>query len=60
MIGTDKFADSKCLKCSYLPVCDGGCNLYRVGYQEKNIPYNTCEINDEGLIKYIETYLENE
>ncbi|MBQ3190119.1 MAG: SPASM domain-containing protein [Bacteroidaceae bacterium] len=58
MIGTDKFADSKCLKCSYLPVCDGGCNLYRVGYQERNISYNVCEINDEGLIKYIETYLE--
>lgn len=60
MEGTDKFTDRKCIKCNYLPVCDGGCNLYRVGYQEKNIPYNACDINDEGLIKYIETYLENE
>lgn len=60
MHGSDKFADAKCLKCNYLPVCDGGCNLYRVGYIEKNIPYNVCPINDEGLIKYIETYLENE
>ena len=57
--GTDKYADNKCLKCSYLPTCNGGCNLYRVGYQKKNIPYNACEINDEGLIKYIETYLGN-
>ena len=37
-----------------------GCNLYRVGYQKKNILYNACEINDEGLIKYIETYLAKE
>lgn len=58
IIGSDKFADIKCRKCTYLPVCDGGCNLYRVGYLEKNIPYNVCPINDEGLVKYIETYLD--
>jgi len=58
MIATDKFSDEKCLKCCYLPVCDGGCNLYRVGNIEKGIPYNVCNINDEGLIKYLETYME--
>lgn len=58
IIGSDKFADNKCRKCTYLPVCDGGCNLYGVGYLEKNIPYNVCPINDEGLVKYIETYLD--
>lgn len=58
MIGSDKFSDTKCLKCSYLPVCDGGCNLYRVGYLEKNIPYDVCNINDKGLVKFVETYME--
>lgn len=58
MVGTDKFADEKCLKCTYLPICDGGCNLYRVGKLEKNLPYNVCDINEKGLIKYLETYSE--
>lgn len=57
IIGSDKFADNKCRKCSYLPICDGGCNLYRVRYLERNIPYNACRINDEGLVKFMETYL---
>ena len=60
MIGTDKFADSKCRQCHYLPICDGGCNLYRVGYIEKGIPYNVCSFNDESLVKYIETYMETQ
>lgn len=60
VVGTDKFADNKCKQCHYLPVCDGGCNLYRVGYIEKGIPYNVCSFNDESLIKYIETYMETQ
>lgn len=58
LISTDKFADEKCLHCSYLPVCDGGCNLYRVGYIEKGTPYDVCQLNDKGLVKYLETYFE--
>ncbi len=58
MEATDKFSDAKCLKCSYLPICNGGCNLYRVGFMEKGIPYNVCEINQEGLVKYLENYCE--
>lgn len=57
IVGSDKFADTKCRKCSYLPICNGGCNLYRIRYLERRIPYNVCPINDEGLVKYIETYL---
>lgn len=58
MVGTDKFSDKKCLKCGFLPICDGGCNLYRVGKIEKDIPYNVCCINEAGLVKYLETYME--
>lgn len=58
IIDSDKFTDSKCRQCSYLPICNGGCNLYRVRYLERKVPYNVCPINDEGLLKYIETYLD--
>jgi uncharacterized protein len=56
MISSDKFSDEKCLDCSFLPICDGGCNLYRIGEKEKGIPYNVCNINNRGLIQYLETY----
>lgn len=39
-------------------LCTSDYHLYRVGYIEKNIPYNVCQINDKGLIKYLETYSE--
>jgi len=57
--GTDKFSDDKCLECGLLPICDGGCNLYRVGKIEKGIPYNVCCINQSGLVKFLETYMES-
>lgn len=58
MVGTDKFADTRCLNCGFLPICDGGCNLYRVGKIEKGIPYDVCNLDEQGLIHYLETYLE--
>lgn len=58
MTGSDKFSDVKCLGCSFLPICDGGCNLYRVGKQEKSIDYNVCCINEKGLEKLLDTYLQ--
>lgn len=58
MTGSDKFSDAKCLGCSFLPICDGGCNLYRVGKQEKGIDYDVCSINEKGLEKILDTYLQ--
>lgn len=58
MAGSDKFSDAKCLGCSFLPICNGGCNLYRVGKQEKGIDYNVCCINKNGLEKLLDTYLQ--
>lgn len=53
MTGSDKFSDSKCLNCSFLPICDGGCNLYRVGKKERNLDYNVCNYNEECLEKLL-------
>lgn len=58
MIDSDKFADSKCIECSFLPVCDGGCNLYRIGKIEKGIPYNVCNLDETGLARFVELYYE--
>ncbi len=57
MTGSDKFSDTKCIGCSFLPVCDGGCNLYRVGKQEKGIDYDVCSMTPKGLVKILDTYL---
>ncbi len=54
--GSDKFSDSKCLKCRYLPVCDGGCNLYRVNYKKNKTPYDICQYDDEGMKNFLEEY----
>lgn len=57
MIGTDKFTDEKCLICKFLPVCNGGCNLYRMEKLENNTPYDICPIDDKGFIKYMESFM---
>lgn len=47
MIGTDKFSDPKCLDCSLLPICDGGCSRYRFedDYQTSDLcPFSETEI----------------
>lgn len=54
--GSDNFSDSKCLNCRYLPVCDGGCNLYRVNYKSNKKPYDICQYDDEGMINFLEEY----
>lgn len=55
MFGSDKFEDPKCLDCKIFPICDGGCNRFRIEHQYKGIPYNVCPIDDNGLIGYLDT-----
>ena len=54
--GSDKFSDSKCIRCRYLPVCNGGCNLYRINYKRDKIPYDICQYDDEGMKTFLEEY----
>ena len=51
MVGSDKFADANCRKCTYLPICNGGCNLSRVRSLERKVPYNNCSIDSEECVK---------
>lgn len=58
MFGSDKFTDSKCLDCKMFPICDGGCNRYRVEHKYKGTPYNVCPIDEESLKKKLEIVFE--
>jgi uncharacterized protein len=58
IIGTDKFTDTKCLDCKILPICSGGCNLYRYEYNHNKTPYNICPLDEDGLKKHIEIFYE--
>jgi uncharacterized protein len=53
MVNSDKFVDEKCLKCRIFPVCEGGCNRFRVEKNYLNIPYNICPIDENGLTDYL-------
>ena len=59
MTGSDKFSDKKCLDCSFIPICEGSCNLYRVCFLEKGIPYEVCDIDKDCLVKLLEIYYES-
>ena len=54
MISSDKFSDETCLNCKIFPICDGGCNRFRIEYQYKGIPYKNCPVDRVGLVRYLE------
>lgn len=49
IVGTDMFNDEKCLVCQLLPVCDGGCPLYRLEKKLLGKDYDVCPIRKEDL-----------
>jgi len=56
--GTDKFNDEKCKKCFLFPVCDGGCNLYRLDYKMYKKEYNVCPIEPDDIDILLEMFYE--
>jgi uncharacterized protein len=58
MVNSDKFVDEKCLKCRIFPICEGGCNRFRVNKNYLNIPYNVCPIDETGLADYLQIIYE--
>lgn len=57
-VGSDKFTDTKCLKCNIFPICDGGCNRFRVDHKLYDKNYNVCPVDREGLEKYLDILYE--
>jgi uncharacterized protein len=58
MVNSDKFVDEKCLKCRIFPICEGGCNRFRVDKNYLNIPYNVCPVDENGLADYLQIIYE--
>ncbi|MFR3217445.1 MAG: radical SAM protein [Dysgonomonas mossii] len=54
MLGSDKFVDSKCLKCHIFPICSGGCNRFRIEQQYNGTPYDVCPTDEKGLHDYLD------
>lgn len=49
VVGSDMFSDSKCQKCKFFPICDGGCELARMKYKQEGIQYDICPYSDETI-----------
>lgn len=58
MLSSDKFSDSKCLKCSVLPICSGGCNKYRLdtSYSQTDI----CPLAPDAIPQFFDVHQLNE
>lgn len=57
--GSDKFSDPKCMNCKYIPICDGGCNLYRIKAKKTGRAYEVCQYDDQGMQEFLENYTLN-
>ena len=55
MLGSDKFEDPKCLNCKIFPICNGGCNRFRLEKQYNGTSYNVCPVDEKGLINFLHT-----
>ncbi|MES5135177.1 SPASM domain-containing protein [Prevotella amnii] len=59
VLGSDKFSDPKCSNCKYIPICDGGCNLYRIKSKKTDSPYEVCQYDDQGMQAFLEEFTLN-
>lgn len=54
MVGTDMFTDNKCLNCTFLPICNGGCGLRRLEYKQSGTEYDVCPIDTKDFGKLLD------
>lgn len=53
LYGADPMLDSTCSKCSFLPICNGGCPIERIQKQFENKVINTCTFCKEDFGSYL-------
>ncbi|WP_421921055.1 radical SAM protein [Marinifilum sp.] len=58
-VGIDHYNDPKCIKCSYLPICNGGCPLRRLENKYHGKSNDCCTPFKGRLNDYLELYYEN-
>ena len=54
------FNDEKCKECFLLPVCDGGCNLFRYENNKYGTDYDICPIDLDDLPTLLELHYEQQ
>jgi uncharacterized protein len=57
MYGADPLEDKTCSKCSYLPICSGGCPIQRVQNEFEGWHNNCCTIMKGYLPQFLLTHL---
>ncbi len=60
LLGTNKYADPKCLECFLFPVCDGGCGVFRLEHKFSGKDYNECPIDKVDLRAFLEVHYEQQ
>jgi uncharacterized protein len=58
IVGSDMFNDQKCLACSLLPICDGGCELYRIDSKIDGSGYDICPYSVDDIPFLLDTFYE--
>jgi len=58
IVGSDMFNDEKCVSCQLLPICDGGCELYRINSKVDGSPYDICPYAVEDIPLLLDTFYE--
>lgn len=59
MTGSDPLYDAKCTKCSYFPICNGGCAFRRLKNNQANINEELCTIQKDKIRDFIKAYYED-
>lgn len=58
IVGSDMFNDKKCVSCQLLPICDGGCELYRINSKVDGSSYDICPYAVEDIPLLLDTFYE--
>ncbi|MDR2683884.1 MAG: SPASM domain-containing protein [Prevotellaceae bacterium] len=58
LYGADPLADKQCQKCSYLPLCGGGCPFQRIENEFENGKNEICTTYKNHINNWLTTYLE--
>lgn len=59
MFGFGTHQIGKSINCKYIPICDGGCNLYRIKAKKTGRAYEVCQYDDQGMQEFLENYTLN-
>jgi len=57
LYGADTLDDKKCVQCSYLPVCNGGCPIHRIENEFEGAKNDVCCLHKGYLPEFLKAHL---